>query len=80
MLGLAVAGAGVTCAITLPLLVLTLPPAIPGCLCWPVARLVKACGGLLTDTRMGLAGLFFSLHESQLATSGSVLSPLVSNC
>ena len=54
--------------------VLTVPAWRP-----PELRL-KDCGGRLTETSSGLLGLFFSLHSSQLDSSGSVLSPRDSSC
>ena len=43
-------------------------------------RLANACGGLEIGFKMeGLDGLFFCLHSSQAATSGSFLSPFCSS-
>ena len=41
----------------------------------PAARLAKEAGGRLMLARIGLAGLFLARHSSQLAISGSLLSP-----
>ena len=51
--------------------------------CWtcvlftPAARLVNEDGGRLTLVSMGLLALFLDLHSNQAATSGSDLSPVV---